>query len=66
MQLTLIFLIIPYTRMSQPIMPDLECINIMENHFIYNIWYWFYVCVVHKLLYVTHSYGYLYNLVGYE
>jgi hypothetical protein len=23
----------PYTRMSQPIMPDLECINILENHF---------------------------------
>jgi hypothetical protein len=28
----------PYTRMSQPIIPDLECINILENHFIRNMW----------------------------
>jgi hypothetical protein len=36
----------PYTRMSQPIMPDLKYINILENHFIRNMWNEFYVCVV--------------------
>jgi hypothetical protein len=27
----------PYTRMTQPVMPDLECINILENNFIRNM-----------------------------
>jgi hypothetical protein len=36
----------PDTRMSQPIMLDLECINILENHFIHNMWNMFYVHVV--------------------
>jgi hypothetical protein len=36
----------PYTVMSQPIMLDLECINIFKNHFIRNMWNEFYVCVV--------------------
>jgi hypothetical protein len=35
-----------YTRMAQPIMPYLECINILENHFIRNMWNGFFLCVV--------------------
>jgi hypothetical protein len=33
----------PYTMMSQPIMPDPECINILENYFICNMWNELYV-----------------------
>jgi hypothetical protein len=38
----------PYTRMSQPIIPDLDFINILKNHFIRNMWNMFYVCVVYN------------------
>jgi hypothetical protein len=38
-----------YTRISQPIMPDLECINILENHVVCNMWNGFYVCVVQSI-----------------
>jgi hypothetical protein len=34
----------PYTRMPQPIIPDLEYINILENHFIRNMWKGIFVC----------------------
>jgi hypothetical protein len=51
----------PYTRMSQAIMPDLECINILENHFIRNMWNRFYVCVVQSRRYGRYSF---YNIIA--
>jgi hypothetical protein len=27
----------PYTRMFQPVMLDLKCINIIGNHFVHNM-----------------------------
>jgi hypothetical protein len=40
------FLHHPYYRVSKAIMPCFECIDILENHFICNMWYGFYVCIV--------------------
>jgi hypothetical protein len=31
-----------YIRMSQSVMPDLECINILVNHVVRNMWNRFY------------------------
>jgi hypothetical protein len=54
MQLQMIFLIIPIP--GCPIMPGLECIDILEKHFIYNMWNVFYVCVVQSRLQGRYSF----------
>jgi len=40
------FLHHPYTTMTKAIMPSFECINILENYLVRNMWYEFNVCVV--------------------
>jgi hypothetical protein len=45
----------PYSRMSYPIIPGLECIDILENHFICNMWNEFYVYIVQSRLQGIHS-----------
>jgi hypothetical protein len=34
----------PNARMAKAIMPSLECVNILKNYFISNMWYGFDVC----------------------
>jgi hypothetical protein len=45
-----------YSRMSYPIMSGFECINILENHFICNMWNEIYVCVVQSILQGRYSF----------
>jgi hypothetical protein len=46
----------PYSRMSYSIMPGLEYINILKNHFIRNMWNMFNVCVVQSWLQGRYSF----------
>jgi hypothetical protein len=39
----------PYTRMAKAFMPSFECVNILENYLVHNMWYRFDVCVVQSV-----------------
>jgi len=40
------FLHHPYTMMTKAIMPSFECVNVLKNYLVRNMWYGFNVCVV--------------------